>query len=73
MHVAIADMQITRRNLIDISLVRIDDMISFDRERAEVVMGLIIRRHREAGQAFRSLLDDMRDRSGESLPKLRAA
>jgi hypothetical protein len=73
MHVAIADMQITRRNLIDISLVRIDDMVSFDRERAEVVMGLIIRRHREAGQAFRSRLDDMRDRSGESLPKLRAA
>ena len=61
-HVAMADMQITRRNSIDASLLRIDDLISFDRERAEVVMGLIIRRHREAGQAFRSLLDDMRDR-----------
>jgi hypothetical protein len=37
-----------------------DDMISFDPERAECVMSLIIRRNREAGRAFRSLLVDMR-------------
>lgn len=39
-----------------------DDMISFDRERAEVVMSLTIRRNGEAGRAFGSLVGDMRDR-----------
>jgi hypothetical protein len=37
-----------------------DDMMSFDCEQAEIVMSLIIRRHSEAGRAFRSLLGDMR-------------
>ena len=36
-----------------------DDMMSFDRERAETVMSLTIRRNSEAGRAFRSLLGDM--------------
>jgi hypothetical protein len=36
-----------------------DDMISFDRERAETVMSLTIRRNGEAGRAFRSLLADL--------------
>jgi hypothetical protein len=40
-----------------------DRTMSFDRERAEVVMSLIIRRHRDAQRAFKALLDDMR-RSG---------
>jgi hypothetical protein len=37
-----------------------DDMISFDRERAETVMSLTIRRHSEAERALRSLLGEMR-------------
>jgi hypothetical protein len=36
-----------------------DDMVAFDRVRAECVMSLIIRRNRDAGRAFRSLLADM--------------
>jgi hypothetical protein len=33
-----------------------DQMISFDRERAERVMELIIRRHRDAKDAFKAML-----------------
>ena len=46
-----------------------DDMISFDRERAETVMSLTIRRHSEAGRAFRSLLGDMRKQATRFQPE----
>jgi hypothetical protein len=46
-----------------------DDMISFDRGRAEMVISLIIRRNREAGHAFRSLLRDMREHRGANLER----
>jgi hypothetical protein len=36
-----------------------EQMISFDRARAERVISLIIRRHREARGAFKSLLSDL--------------
>ncbi len=45
-----------------------DDMMSFDCERAEIVMSLIIRRHSEAGRAFRYLLGDMRKQVTRSQP-----
>jgi hypothetical protein len=60
--------------LTDVAIQKVyDDMISFDPERAEVVMNLIITRHREAERAFRSFLDEIRDGGGESLPKFSAA
>jgi hypothetical protein len=55
--------------LIDEVIQRVyDEMISFDRERAETVMSLTIRRNREAGRAFRSLLGDMRKQATRSQP-----
>ena len=38
------------------------DMISFDRGRAEVAMSLTIRRQRDAKDAFKSFLRDLRSR-----------
>ena len=37
-----------------------DDMLSFNRERAEDMIGLIVRRHRQAAYALRSLLKDLK-------------
>ena len=39
----------------------LDEMISFDRERTEAVMGLAVRRHRDAGRALQSLFADMQE------------
>ncbi len=36
-----------------------DAMMAFDRERAQGVMALMVRRNRTAGEAFRALLKDM--------------
>jgi len=50
-----------------------DAMISFDRDRAEMVMSLFIQRRQDAGRALKSLLEDIRDRSIANLPDLLAA
>jgi hypothetical protein len=49
-----------------------DDMVSFDRKRAETVMGLAVRRHREAKPALRALLDDIEKTKDQLFPLLRA-
>jgi hypothetical protein len=43
------------------------DIISFDRARAERVISLIIRRHRESRDAFKALLNDLSKRRREGL------
>jgi hypothetical protein len=56
--------------LIDAAIQKVyDDMMSFDRERAETVMSLTIRRNSEAGRAFQSLLGDMRKQETRSQPE----
>lgn len=50
-----------------------DAMMSFDRDRAEMVMSFFIRRHRDAGRALKCFLDDIRNCSIANPPKLRAA
>jgi hypothetical protein len=48
------------RKLIDQIIEKIyDDMISFDRQRAETVMALAVRRHRDAKASLQALLNDM--------------
>ena len=49
-----------------------DQMISFDRARADQVIRLIIRRHREAKDAFKTLLSDVSKRQPKNL-QLRVA
>jgi hypothetical protein len=49
-----------------------DQMISFDRARADQVISLIIRRHREAKDAFKTLLSDVSKRQPKNL-QLRVA
>ena len=49
-----------------------DQMISFDRARADQVISLIIRRHREAKDAFKTLLSDVSERQPKNL-QLRVA
>jgi hypothetical protein len=49
-----------------------DQMISFDRARADRVISLIIRRHREAKDAFKTLLRDASERQPKNL-QLRVA
>jgi hypothetical protein len=49
-----------------------DQMISFDRARADQVISLIIRRHREAKVAFKTLLSDVSERQPKNL-QLRVA
>jgi ribulose bisphosphate carboxylase small subunit len=43
------------------------DIVSFDRARAERVLSLIIRRHRESSDAFKALLNDLSKRRRERL------
>jgi len=38
-----------------------DDMIAFDSERAEIVIDLMVRRHKIAGNEFRALLSDIQE------------
>ena len=49
-----------------------DQMISFDRARANQVISLIVRRHREAKDAFKTLLRDASERRPKNL-QLRVA
>jgi hypothetical protein len=49
-----------------------DDMMAFDRDRAEGVMDLIVRRHAAAKNAFIALLRDMRAISARSPKWLRS-
>ena len=49
-----------------------DQMISFDGARADQVIRLIIRRHREAKDAFKTLLSDVSERQPKNL-QLRVA
>ena len=49
-----------------------DQMISFDRARANQVISLIVRRHREAKDAFKTLLRDASERQPKNL-QLRVA
>jgi hypothetical protein len=50
-----------------------DDMISFDRDRAEDVMELIVRRDRTASDAFRDFLGQITTFSGPNLLPLHAS
>jgi hypothetical protein len=51
-----------------------DDMMAFDRERADGVIELMVRRNPAAGIAFRALLTDMQQRAAPiALAAMRAA
>ena len=44
-----------------------DEMIAFDSERGEIVIDLMVRRHKIAGDEFRTLLSDMQEFSAPAI------
>jgi hypothetical protein len=49
-----------------------DGMMAFDPERSQTVIESVIKRHKTAGDAFRSLIDDMQGCSETAFPQLPA-
>ena len=61
-------------NFIDTVIEKIyKEMMSFDSERAENIIELMVRRNSAAGYLFRDLLEDMQDLSGLNLGESRAS